>query len=208
MTISVAADEPVYFRGAVQVRRFAMGLPGSSATDVSSELCSELQRVWKITNRREFNASKQVVFAVRRLALATRRIELEDRLIDVFVAAEALYLTDVGDAKDKGELRYRLALRAAVWFDGDPIGWTRRQVFRQIRDGYDACSAIIHGASPDADVLKVKGARATLAEFLSACEDIIRAGLGKAVRQIGDNAQRFAVEWDELILSESPPGAT
>jgi hypothetical protein len=128
---------------------------------------------------------------------------MEDRLIDVFVAAEALYLTDIGDTKDRSGMRYRLALRAALWLDGDPPGWSQRQVFRQMKVGYDVRSAIVHGGSPDPRDLRVKGQRAPLDEVVEACETIVKGGLRRAFRQMTATRRPFRVQWeDDLIFSD------
>ena len=73
------------------------------------------------------------------------------------VAAEAFYLAEgTGAAKDRSEMRYRLSLRAAVWSDGTMPGWTREQIFRQMRSGYDVRSAVAHGGRPEQRDLKIQ----------------------------------------------------
>jgi hypothetical protein len=167
----------------------------------SNEQCAELRQLWRLYHFESFQQNRALGLALRRLAFATQRNSLEDRLLDVFIAAEALYLADAGDAKERGDLRFRLALRAALWSDGTLMDWNRQQVFRQMRCGYDVRSAVAHGGQPKSRDTKVKDVMATLPELVKATEDIVRAGLYKAVRSVpAEGGKRFSIPWDDLTL--------
>ena len=120
---------------------------------------------------REFEKAKQrklVDGALRRFSYASDRDRPDDRLVDLVIAGETLFLGDSGKAQERGELRYRYSLRAA--FHLDLLG-SRTDVFRFMRNGYDARSAIVHGGTPDAKILKgIDGAALTLDEFAGATE--------------------------------------
>jgi hypothetical protein len=167
----------------------------------SSAECAELQRLWALTHQTSFAANKAIALALRRLAFASHRTRPEDRLLDCFIAAEAFYLTDAGDVRERGDLRYRLALRAAVWSVGTLPEWSKRDVFRQMRKGYDVRSAFAHGGSPRAADLVVKGARVELPEFSVAVEEIVRKGVYKALTHV-TSAGRVDIQWEELLLPE------
>lgn len=66
------------------------------------------------------------------------------------IAAEALFLSDLGSSTDRGELKYRLALRAAHFIEAADL--TRRQVFEHMKRAYDVRSAIAHGGRPVPEV--------------------------------------------------------
>jgi len=70
--------------------------------------------------------------AARRLAYRRERHRIEDRLIDVLIAAEALYLSP--DART--ELSYRLALNAAMFCNVESISMDRNEVFEIMRNLY------------------------------------------------------------------------
>ena len=65
-----------------------------------------------------------------------------DAHIDTRIALETLYLTDTGDERDRGELRFRVALRGA-WHSGDDPE-CRREIFATLRKAYDRGSIVVH----------------------------------------------------------------
>ena len=180
----------------------SMGRGYGTGLKLNDEQCAELQRIWRVSHDTQFQQNKAVALAIRRLGFGIQRDRVEDRLIDVFIAAEALYLTDgSGEVKERGELRYRLALRAAVWSEGALDGWTRREVFKHMKAGYDLRSAVAHGSNPKPEDIKLRGKRVALQEFVTVTEAIVRAGLLKVVDQI-EPGKRFSIAWDDLILPE------
>jgi Apea-like HEPN len=169
--------------------------------------CTELQQLWRIAHNESFPANKALALAIRRLGFAAQRERVEDRLIDVMIAAEAFYLTDSGDAKDRGELKYRLALRAAVWSTNTLDGWSRRQVFDHMRRAYDLRSVVAHGGEPKAKDIKIKGQQVGLPELVRATEEIVRAALYKAMKQIPPRTGRLSIVWEDLVLLASSAAA-
>jgi Apea-like HEPN len=170
--------------------------------------CSDLQRLWSISKSTASTQLKAFGLALRRLGYGLQRNRTEDRLLDIYIAAEAFYLAErAGEPKDRGEMSYRLSHRAAAWSEGTMPGWTRSEVFRQIRAGYTVRSALAHGGSPDPKVIRIKGELVPIDElfrFVQCIEDIVRAGLYKAFQQtIGGNVI-MDIDWDTLLLGESP----
>jgi hypothetical protein len=168
--------------------------------------CLMLQRLWVISHDESFVQNKGLALAVRRLASGVSRVHPEDRLLDVFIAAEAFYLSEVGTAKDRGELRYRLALRAAVWSEGTASGRSKREVFDLIKRGYDVRSAVAHGGEPRARDMFVSSDRDRLPELTRAVEEIVRGGLRRALRQMPAAGTHLKIPWDDVILS-GPTGS-
>ncbi len=77
-------------------------------------------------------------FAYRRFSFAFEREEIEDRIIDCWVAFEALFLPE-----EPGELSYRAAMRIARF-----VGSTRAERLRlrkTLRDSYNLRSLVAHG---------------------------------------------------------------
>lgn len=169
---------------------------------VDSEGCRELRDLWAVSHDGSFRQNKALALAVRRLALGTQRTKPEDRLLDVFIAAEALYLSDTSDTRERGELKYRLALRAAVWSEGSLAGWSRRDVFKLMKTGYDARSSIAHGGVPKPKELVIKSERVSLYELVNATEDVVRAGLYKALRWLATSRAQLIMPWDDLVLPD------
>lgn len=91
---------------------------------------------------------KRLNLAVRRFDAAYLRLDPEDRLIDLWIAFEALLLPDMS-----GELSYRVAIRLAQL-----IGQTasdKRAAFRSARRSYDQRSRVVHGQPAEDDLGKV-----------------------------------------------------
>lgn len=69
-------------------------------------------------------------FSIHRFNLAFDRGILADRIVDLVIAAEALFLSDL-DNKYRGELRFRFALRAAKFIEHP--NYSEQDVFRVMR---------------------------------------------------------------------------
>jgi hypothetical protein len=174
---------------------------GAAVTFDENE-CQELRRIWTATHSKSFSKNRAITLALRRLTFGTQRTDIEDRLLDVFIAAEALYLSDTGDVKERGDLRFRLALRAAWWSEGTLMGWSKRDVFKLMKTGYDARSAVAHGGTPKPKDIVVRSSRVSLMELVKATEDVVRAGLYKALRQLADTDGQLVIPWEDLALGD------
>jgi hypothetical protein len=157
---------------------------------------AELREFWpSVTLGR---SKKLVAAAIRRLSYAGERNRADDRLVDLVIAAESLFLGGAGTAQERGELRYRYALRGAFFLEIE--GSSRRQVFRFLRNGYDARSAIVHGGSPEDALLKsLGGDQLELGQFADLTEELVRQAIRKALA-LPSEAGLGLVDWDALIL--------
>ena len=81
--------------------------------------------------------------ATRRFGSASHERDMEDSLIDLMICAEALLLSAAGDARRRGELRYRLSNHGAFLLGGDAK--ERRELARLFGRLYDERSAVVHG---------------------------------------------------------------
>ena len=82
-----------------------------------------------------------LALAMRRLRDGTERIELEDRMIDVSIALEALFME--GEQWDQK----RLVSRRASWYFADSLQ-EREQTRTRLKEFYDERSDIVHGKAP------------------------------------------------------------
>src|SRR5205085_8120094 len=79
--------------------------------------------------------------AVRRFSYSCVRHDNEDKIVDLMIAAETLFL----QGKSEGEKRFRLALRAAYFLGTDSD--SRKQIYDRMRRAYDLRSKLVHGGS-------------------------------------------------------------
>ena len=141
-------------------------------------------------------------FSIHRFNLAFDRGLLADRIVDLIIAAESLFLSDLG-VKDRGELRFRFALRASKFIEHPSYG--EQDIFRVMRRAYDARSAIVHGGSPEETHLP-DNPSANLPTFIDAIEELVRLGLRKALSMKEDGKKmRQAEYWEALVFSRPNP---
>ena len=87
-------------------------------------------------------AQRALSLALRRLRDGTERIELEDRVIDVSIALEALFMKDGEDWDQK-----KIVSRRASWYFTDSH-LEREHTRSLLKAFYDRRSAIVHGNTP------------------------------------------------------------
>lgn len=140
-------------------------------------------------------------FPIHRFNLAFDRGLVEDRIVDLVIAAESLFLSD-SDSQDRGELRFRFALRAAKFIKHSIYG--ERDLYRVMRRAYDARSSIVHGGSPKNTSLP-NDAKASLHTFTNEIESLVRIALKKALgMREGGKELRRADYWEGLLFDARP----
>lgn len=139
-------------------------------------------------------------FSIRRFNLAFERGLAFDRVVDLVIAAESLFLSDIG-VQDRGELRFRFAIRAAKFIEHPT--YSERDVYRVMRQAYDARSAIVHGGSPNDTHLPGDQA-ANESTFIDTIEELVRLGLRKAISMGSEGRKLRQPEyWENLLFSGS-----
>lgn len=135
---------------------------------------------------------------IRRFSQSCDRADIEDRIIDLMISAEALFLSSGGSFQ--GELKYRLAHRAAMLI-GDDIG-DRKYVFEFMQKAYDVRSSIVHGSTPKLPK-KMDGNEYTLEEFCSDIEMYLRVSTKKAISLVSDTSgSRKEIDWKSIVFPE------
>lgn len=136
------------------------------------------------------HADTRTRLAVSRWKMAKNGMRgLEDRLIDLRIALEALFLP----AQPDQELKFRLAVSGA-WFVGEDAE-DRRRVWDTLRSAYDLSSTAVHGGDVRKQKKKGKSSAKVLADGLTVC----RKGI---LRVLNDGP---ITDWTELIL-DCPDG--
>ena len=146
----------------------------------------------KVTRR------KHITLALQRLDSLSDRRRDEDKIIDLLIAAEALFL----DGGDQGELTHRLSMRAGFFLSSQPE--TRKKISQHMRKAYQIRSAIVHGSTSS----KHKGGREELQEIVRNTEIYIRSALHKTIQlAVQAKAQDDLVDWENLIFGIVEPSA-
>lgn len=160
---------------------------------------TDLQGLWAQLSSGVLEERRFLAASLRRFNLALDRDLMEDRIVDLMIAGESLFLHDVGRPQDRGESRFRLALRAAAF--AESTQYTKRQAFRVMREGYDVRSQIVHGGTVARCRLPDK-AEANVSELATAVEGIMRAGLRKGLVTPALTQEGF---WESLLLPPEEP---
>jgi len=173
--------------------------PYGGRFELSEGEVPQLLELWHLL---EGGGAARFRFSIHRFNLAFERGLLDDRIVDLVIAAESLLLSDLGSG-DRGEHRFRVALRAAKFIEHPSYG--ERDVFRVMRRAYDVRSAIVHGGSPE-DTRLPDNQSADLRTFIDAVEDVVRLGLRKALSMTQDGKNISQSDyWDTLVFSNAAP---
>lgn len=151
---------------------------------------------WKKLRSDGVKKRKFLGIAIRRFGYSHDRQRLVDKMIDLMVAAEALFLSDKNST---GELRYRLSLRAALFLASDEQ--PQKTIFEWMGKAYDLRSAVAHGREA-ASVKLPKlsdGSPVGLEQFVRTIQIWIRIAILKAI-EIAQrpDAPKYLVDWDGL----------
>jgi len=145
---------------------------------------------------RRANKYKTISLAVRRLGLARMRADLDDVLLDTMISLEALLLSD--NNKERGELAFRAALRAAQW--SCLLGLDPNNVFDIVSIAYRLRNEIVHGgAISKDDASDVRGRVLRHNEVINEVSAIARMLAIDAL----DRAQKggFDMHWRSLLTT-------
>jgi hypothetical protein len=155
----------------------------------------QLQRLWMRLRDPAVLKRSFVGTAIRRFGYASDRERTEDRLVDLMIAAEGVFL----GSNEIDELAYKLSMRFA-YFTKVPKT-TVRERFEHIKKAYRARSEIVHGD-------RLKTLKATeLGPFTETTGDYVRAALRSMVNEAKKHPDhKPLIDWDTLILGahESP----
>jgi len=149
-----------------------------------------------------------ISIAAKRLSYSYERHDLEDNIIDLSIAAEALFLSN---GSEKTELSYRLKLHAALFLGEDDIEM-RKRVFDDMGLAYNLRSAIAHGGEPDNVIKKIErseipilGEDYKLEQFISRIRHYLIETILKMInlavlnREARDHSKKL-IDWNNLVL--------
>jgi hypothetical protein len=108
--------------------------------DRGDDWLDSFKQFWQSLQSDGVKRREYIGVAIRRLGYALERGLMEDRVVDFLIAAEAIFLSDAGSAKYRGELQYRLALRAAFLMGTDDA--SRIVIYDYFRQAYKIRSSV------------------------------------------------------------------
>jgi Apea-like HEPN len=162
-----------------------------------------LKKLWSDLNRSSVRRHGFIFQAIKRFGYAHERHDWEDKIVDLLIAAEALFLSQM---TERGELNYRLRLNAAVFLGGTPD--VRRHIFRDMKNAYDLRSKIVHGSDTKkiiADILKAEdigfGEEYKLYQFIYRIQEYIRIAIHRMINiAVEKKDGSELINWNDLLL--------
>jgi hypothetical protein len=154
---------------------------------------ADLIALWSQMNNRRVKKSSPLDTAIRRFGFAGERTRPEDQIIDLMIAAEALFLP----GEDRGESAHKLSLRAGLLLaDKDQ---SARHIATVMKRAYDARSKLAHGTTlkplrlPDETP-------ATLAEYVAIVSGYMRTAVRTLVEAKAEGRKSPLDNWDDFTF--------
>jgi Apea-like HEPN len=147
--------------------------------------------LWRALGSRRVTGHKPLATALRRFSLAGGRSSPEDQIIDLMIAAEALFLP--GEAQESA---HKLSLRsAALLSDVEPLC----DVFRHMKRAYNARSKLAHGGETG-PMKWADGSPATLADYVERVSRYMRLAVQRLARSAANREALATSDWDIFVL--------
>lgn len=156
----------------------------------------EFKSFWRVKTKTPLQEKNFLSVGIRRFSQSNERDNVEDRIIDLMIAAEAIFLSSGGSFQ--GELKYRLSHRASMFIETDVD--LQRYVFDFMQRAYDVRSSIVHGSNPKLPN-KIDGTAYTLDEFCGDIEKYLRISIKKAIdlaATVKDKSNE--IDWKSVIF--------
>jgi hypothetical protein len=164
--------------------------------ELTAEDRGPVERLWTAMHSQRVRDDSALQAALRRFAFASERPLIEDRIIDLMIAAEAWF---VGGEAD--ELSHRLGLNAANFMAQSR---PKRATYEFLRRAYRVRSHIVHGAAAKPkDLVLESGEKVDERRFADALDSFMRDALHLAVELVESGLWRG--DWLALVLGQPSP---
>ena len=163
--------------------------PFGNSTEVGEAQIEEAKRLYHILDNLDPNVSKELQIPIDRWIKSGTNKLVVDRMIDLGIALEALYLLD----GERG-ITLTLSLRAAWHLGKDKEH--RKELLTKFRDIYRCRSNAVHNGQLD-ETVRFGGEHIPILEFIARAQDLCRQSIIKIMEdgQFPDRAY-----WNNLIL--------
>ena len=158
------------------------------------EKAKHLSKILFELNRAELNSKdrKKLQIAIGRWIRSTANKDLEDKIIDLAIALEALYLPDAGEST------FKLAVRAS-WHLGSGKE-DRKKLLTEFKELYKCRSAVVHGGEVKESVT-IEEDTVPMSELIKKSQDRCRESIEKIMKHCLKQGEFPKNDyWDNLIL--------
>ena len=179
-----------YHNGTIRTRYpFLERGPFRSSTEAGRSEIDKAMNLYNLLINSDSNIGEKLQIPINRWIRSTTSKTFEDKIIDLAIALESLYLLD-RDAES--ELSFQLRLRAS-WFLGKDK--TRRQaLMKDFSNIYDWRSKVVHTGKLPKKTKKTPFTQREIEEFVENTQDLCRDSIMKILEE-GE-----CPDWNNLIL--------
>ncbi len=165
--------------------------PFGNVTEVGQIQIEKAKSLYRILAK--LKDKKKLQIAIDRWIKSTTNKDSEDKIIDLGIAFESLYLSK----GNKEQLSLSLRLRAA-WFLGKDRKH-RKQLYEVIKEFYNCRSTVVHGGEFKKKTVTIDDDTIPMSEFITRVQDLCRDSIIQILKdgKFPDNDY-----WDDLILGE------
>ncbi len=176
-------DDVVFFsaegRGTLGLPRFSASASASLTASLESLHTTRLKKHLRSAQQvKDSKLSRVIRIADRRLRYARERERPKDRIVDLMIGAEALFLHGIEPSGAQEMISFRLALRASLFLETDPEA--QKAMRDHWRTAYEVRNAIVHGEMRE--LQKALGG-ASLEGFAQATEQYLHRALDKFIER-------------------------
>ena len=188
-------NNSIFLSGMSYSRRFPIDNFIRDNYELLEEDITSLSDLWNKYQEINLPDNHFLSLAIRRFSFANERKNIEDKIIDYFICAEALFLSSDLESV-QGELNYRLSHRSAMFIESDSYDQITTAKF--MRKAYGVRSNIVHGSKIKLPS-KADGTKYTFEELCKELENILRFSINKMI-DIFHSSKSNTLNWDTFIF--------
>lgn len=136
--------------------------------------------------------TKHLNIATRRYYSSLTRLSMDDRIIDLMICAEAVFLE-----RDDSEKTYKLAHRAGAFLGNTPAD--RKEIYKVFKKAYSYRSNFVHGGKMIASLTPIEAEE--LVDVYKRISQLLRDVLVKLFIQHHDSESKQKIDWDEYLYT-------
>lgn len=147
---------------------YSPDVPPQNHTIFTLELASQLSNLIEAFSQKPLQEQRRLHRILHRIAQAKRRLQIEDKILDLSIALEMLLLSD---NRNNDQLSLSFRLRGS-WLLGTDSS-SRRELYKQFRDLYNFRSQVAHsGTLCGDDFKKIEIVRNSFNDYASLAEQV------------------------------------
>ena len=164
--------------------------PSGNAIKVEQPQVEEAKRLYNLLINLNSGTQEKLLIPINRWARSKANKDPVDKIIDLGIALEALYLSE--GTREQLTLQFRLR---ASWYLGRDKEH-RKRLMDEFKAIYDLRSQAVHsGVIPEKIKIRKGEGRTATSEFIPKAQDLCRQSILKILEDGG-----FPADWNNLIL--------